>query len=94
MLELETIIAKIQFEVDNSENALYLEDQEEVRKHLKGKNHKLMEKLKKKERKEMDQFTNRPNYGCFLPKVDPPHQQVLVISPKEVTATNDSSSLH
>ena len=42
----------------------------------------------------MDQFTNRPNYGCFLPKVDPPHQQVLVSSPKEVTATNDLSSLH
>ena len=68
MLELETIIAKIQFEVDNSENALYLEDQEEVRKHLKGKNHKLREKLKKwRERK----WTSSPTVqimGVFYQK--------------------------
>ena len=52
MLESETIIAKIQFEVDNSVNALFPEDQEEVKKHLKEKNHKLNEQLKKwRERK-------------------------------------------
>ena len=52
LLEPETITAKIQFEVDNSVNALFLEDQEEVKKHLKEKNHKLKEQLKKqRERK-------------------------------------------
>ena len=35
LLESEAIIAKIQFEVDNSVNTLFPEDHEEVRKHLK-----------------------------------------------------------
>ena len=35
LLESEAIIAKILFEVDNSVNTLFPEDQEEVRKHLK-----------------------------------------------------------
>ena len=39
-------------------------------------------------------FTNRPNYGYYSPKVDPPHKQVLVCSPKEAVAANDSLSLH
>ena len=37
LLESEKTIAKIQFEVDNSVNALFPEDQEEVKKHLKEK---------------------------------------------------------
>ena len=41
LLESETI----QLEVDNSVNALFPEDQEEVRKHLKKKNRKSKEKL-------------------------------------------------
>ena len=55
MLESEIIIAKIQFEVDNSVNALFVEDQEKVRKYLKEKNRKLKEKLKKTERKEVEE---------------------------------------
>ena len=51
LLESETIIAKIQFEVDNSVNALFPEDQEEVRKYLKEKNRKLKEKLKNQEKR-------------------------------------------
>ena len=94
LLESETIIAKIQFEVDSSVNALFPKDQEEVRQHLKEKNRKLKEKLKKRREKKWKKFTNRPNYGYYSPKVDPPHQQVLVSSPKEVVAANDSSSLH
>ena len=94
LLESETIIAKIQFEVGNSVNALFPEDQEEVRKHLKEKNRKLKEKLKKRREKKWKKFTNRPNYGYYSPKVDTPHQEVLVSSPKEEVAANDSSSLH
>ena len=84
----------MQFEVDNSVNALFPEDQEEVRKHLKEKNRKLKEKLKHRREKKWKKFTYRPNYGYYSPIVDPPHQQVLVSSPKEVVAVNDSSSLH
>ena len=51
MLESETIIAKIQFEVDNSVNVLFPEDQEENRKYLKEKNRKLKEKLKNGEKR-------------------------------------------
>ena len=51
MLESETIISKIQFEVDNSVNALFPEDQEENRKYLKEKNRKLKEKLKNGEKR-------------------------------------------
>ena len=40
------MIEKIQFEVDNSVNVLFPKNQE-VRKHLKKKNSKLKEKLKK-----------------------------------------------
>ena len=86
LLESETIIAKIQFEVDSSVNALFPKDQEEVRQHLKEKNRKLKEKLKKRREKKWKKFTNRPNYGYYSPKVDPPHQQVLASSPKEVIA--------
>ena len=39
-------------------------------------------------------FTNRPNYGYYSTKGDFPHQQVLVSSPEEVVAVNDSLSLH
>ena len=92
--ESETIIAKIQFEVDNSVNALFPEDQEEVRKHLKEKNRKLKEKLKKRREKKWKKFSNHSNYGYYSLKGDPPHQQVLVSSPEEVVTTNDSSSLH
>ena len=84
MLESETIIAKIQSEVDNSVNALFLKDHKEVRQHLKEKNRKLKEKLKKRREKKWKKFTNLPNYGYYSPKVDLPHQQVLVSSPKEV----------
>ena len=94
MLESETKIAKIQFEVDNSVNALFPKDQEEVRQHLKEKNRKLKEKLKKRREKKWKKFTNCPNYRYYSPKVDPPHQQFLVSSPKEVIAANDSSSLY
>ena len=93
-LESETIMAMIQFKVDNSVNALFPEGQEEVRKHLKEKNHKLKEKLKKRREKKWKKFTNHPNYGYYSPKGDPPHQQVLVSSPEEVVAANDSSNLH
>ena len=55
LLESETIIAKIQFEVDNSVNALFPEDKEEVTKYLKERNRKLNEKLKKTERKRMEE---------------------------------------
>ena len=84
----------MQFEGDSSVNALFPEDQEEVRKHLKEKNRKLKEKLKNRTEKKWKKFTNRPNYGYSSPIVDPPHQQVLVSSLKEVVAVNDSSSLH
>ena len=94
MLESETIIAKIQFEVDNSVNALFPEDQEGVINHLKEKNHKLKEKLKKRREKKWKKFTNRPNYGYYSRKSDLPHQQVLVSSPEEVVGASDSSSLH
>ena len=43
LLESEAIIEKIQLEVDNLVNALFPEDQEEVKKHLKEKNLKLKE---------------------------------------------------
>ena len=94
LLESETIIAKIQFEVDNSVNALFPEDQEGVINHLKEKNHKLKEKLKKRREKKWKKFTNRPNYGYYSRKGDLPHQQVLVSSPEEVVGASDSSSLH
>ena len=94
LLESETVIAKIHFEIDNSVNALFPEDQEEIRKHLKEKNRKLNEKLKKRREKKWKKFTNRPNCGYYSPKIDPPHQQILVSSPKEVAVANDSSSLH
>ena len=94
LLESETVIAKIHFERDNSVNALFPEDQEEIRKHLKEKNRKLNEKLKKRREKNWKKFTNRPNCGYYSPKIDPPHQQILVSSPKEVAVANDSSSLH
>ena len=84
LLESETIIAKIQLEVDNAVNALFPEDQEEFRKHLKENNRNLKEKLKERREKKWKKFTNRPNYGYYSPKVDPPHQQVLVSNPKEV----------
>ena len=94
-LESETIMAMIQFKVDNSVNALFPEGQEEVRKHLKEKNHKLKEKLKKRREKKWKKFTNHPNYGYYSPKGDPPHQQVLVSSPEDSSpVANDSSSLH
>ena len=97
MLESEAIIEKIQLEVDNLVNALFPEDQEEVKKHLKEKNRKLKEQRngngKWKERK-WKKFTNHPNCGYDSLRVDPPHQQFLVSSPKEVVAANDSSSLH
>ena len=74
LLESETIIAKIQFEVDNSVNTLFLEDPEEDRKDQKEKNHKLKEKLKKRREKKWKKYTNRPNYGYYSPKGDPPQQ--------------------
>ena len=90
LLESKTKIAKIQFEVDNSVNALFPEDQEEIRNHLKEKNRKLKEKLKKLREKKWKKFTNRLNYGYYSPKCDPPHQQVLVSSPEEVVEASDS----
>ena len=66
--ESETIIAKIQFEVDNSVNALISKDQEEVRQHLKKKNRKLKEKLKKSREKKWKKFTNRPIMGIIYQK--------------------------
>ena len=42
---IECIVGRRFFEVDNSGNALFPEDQEEVRKHLKKKNRKSKEKL-------------------------------------------------
>ena len=89
MLQSETIIAKIQFEVENSVNALFPEDQEEVKKYLKEKSHNLKEQLKKRREKKLKKFTNRPNYGYYSPKLDPPHQQLLVSGPKEAVAAND-----
>ena len=89
MLQSETIIAKIQFEVENSVNALFPEDQEEVKKYLKEKSHNLKEQLKKRREKKWKKFTNRPNYGYYSPKLDPPHQQLLVSGPKEAVAAND-----
>ena len=62
LLESETIIVRVQFEVDNSVNALFPEDQEEIRKHLKEKNRKLKEQLKKR-REKWKKFTNCRNYG-------------------------------
>ena len=56
LLESETIKAKIQSEVDNSVNALFLKDHEEVRQHLKEKNRKLKEKLKKVREKKWKKF--------------------------------------
>ena len=53
-----------------------------------------MEKLKNRREKKWKKFANRPNYGYYSPKVDPPRQQFLVSSPKEVVVANDSSSLH
>ena len=53
----------------------------------------MKEKLKKQREKKWKKFANRPNYGYYSPKVDPPHQQFLVSSPKEVVVANDSSSL-
>ena len=94
LLEWETIIAKIKFEVDKSVNALFPEDPEEVRKHLKEKNRKLKEQLKKPREKKWEKFTNRSSYGYYSPIVDLPHQQLLVSSPKEIVAANDSSSLY
>ena len=94
MSESETIITKFQFEVDNSVNALFPEDQEKIIKHLKENNRKLKEKLKNRRERKWKKFINGPNYGYYSPKVDPPHKQVLVSSPKEVVAANDSSSLH
>ena len=66
--ESETIIVKIQFEVDNSVNALIPKDQEEVRQHLKKKNRKLKEKLKKSREKKWKKFTNRPIMGIIHQK--------------------------
>ena len=91
LLEWETVTAKIQFEVENSVNAFFPEDQEAVRKHLKEKNRKLKEQLKKRREKKSKKFTTHPNYGYYSPKVDPP--QLLVSSSKEVVAANDSSGL-
>ena len=42
----------------------------------------------------MEEVHQPSDQGYYSPKVDPPHQQVLVSSPKEVIAANDSSSLH
>ena len=89
MLQSETIIAKIQFEVENSVNALFPEDQEEVKKYLKKKSHNLKEQIKKRREKKWKKFTNRPNYGYYSPKLDPPYQQLLVSGPKEAVAAND-----
>ena len=41
----------------------------------------------------MEEVHQPSDYGYYLPKIDPPHQQVLVSSPEEVIAANDSSSL-
>ena len=54
----------------------------------------MKEKLEKRREKKWKKFTNCPNYGYYSPKVDPPDQQFLVSSPKEVIAANDSSSLY
>ena len=42
----------------------------------------------------MEEVHQTSKLWVLSPKVDPPHQQVLVSSPKEVIAANDSSSLH
>ena len=61
---------------------------------MKENNRNLKEKLKERREKKWKKFTNRPSYGYYSPKVDPPHQQVLVSNPKEVVAANDLSNLH
>ena len=68
LLESETIIAKIQFEVDNSVNPLFPGDQEEVRKHLKDKDGKLKEKLKKRREKKMEKVHQPPKLWVLLTK--------------------------
>ena len=65
LLKSETIIAKIQFEVDNSVNSLFPEDQEEGRKHLKERNRKLKITTKKLGREEMEELTVHPNHGYY-----------------------------
>ena len=52
----------IQFEVDNSVNALFAENQEEVREHLKEKNCKLKEQLKKRREKKWKKLTSFVDY--------------------------------
>ena len=42
----------------------------------------------------MEEVHQTSKLWVLSPKVVPPHQQVLVSSPKEVIAANDSSSLH
>ena len=54
----------------------------------------MKEKPKKRREKKWKKFTNRPNYGYYSRKGDPPHQQVLVSKPEEAVEANDSSSLH
>ena len=54
----------------------------------------MKEQLKKRRENKWKKFIKRPNYVYYSPKFDPPHQQLLVSSPNEVGATNDSPSQH
>ena len=53
----------------------------------------MKEQLKKQREKKRKKVTNCSNYDYYSPKVDPPHQQVLVSIPREVVVVNDSSLL-
>ena len=63
LFESETMVAKIQFEVDMSIKALFPDDQGEVKNILREKHQNVEKQLKQRRQKKWKKFIDRPNYG-------------------------------
>ena len=68
LTESETIIAKIQLEVDQPIDALFLEESQDIRPALEEKNHEMKKQLEKGREKKWKKFTGSPDYGHYTPK--------------------------
>ena len=77
LFESETMVAKIQFEVDMSIKALFPDDQGEVKNILREKNQNIEKQLKQRRQKKWKKFIDRPNYGYYVPNKNPGEKSVI-----------------
>ena len=77
LFESETMVAKIQFEVDMSIKALFPDDQGEVKKILREKNENIEKQLKQRRQIKWMKFIDRRSYGYYVPNDNPGEKSVI-----------------